>query len=62
MHVITHYLREHGPTGSWADRANQLVERLGSRDLPLRHYSEARLRSAEARCGWVEPDVRGLPE
>jgi hypothetical protein len=36
--------------------------RLGARDLPLRHYSEARLKSAEARAGWVEPDLRPMPE
>lgn len=61
MHVVTHYLREHGAAGDWAERANRLVQRLGARDLPLRHYSEARLKSAQARAGWVEPDLRALP-
>jgi hypothetical protein len=61
MHVVTHHLHHQGTVGDWAERANRLVERLGARDLPLRHYSEARLKSAEARAGWVAPDVRPLP-
>jgi hypothetical protein len=47
--------------GDWAERANQVYQRLGSRDLPLRHYSEPRLKSAVARAEWVEPDLRPLP-
>lgn len=61
MHVVTHHLREHHSVDDWAERANRIVERLGARDLPLRHYSEARLKSVEARMGWVEPDLRPLP-
>jgi hypothetical protein len=61
MHVVTHHLHEHDPGADWAERANRLVEHLGARDLPLRHYSAARLKSAEARAGWVEPDLRPLP-
>ncbi len=60
MRVVTHHLAQEGTAGDWAERANRFVERYGSRDLPLRHYTEARLRSAEARAGWAEPDVRGL--
>lgn len=33
----------------------------GKRDWPLRHYSEERLMSVEARRGWVEPDLAPLP-
>ncbi|MGN6391531.1 MAG: hypothetical protein ACTHM9_04690 [Gemmatimonadales bacterium] len=62
IHVITHYLRVHGTSGTWAERANRLVEALGRRDLPLRHYSEARLGSPEARARWLEPDLGELPE
>jgi hypothetical protein len=61
MHLVTHHVREHGSDGDWAERANHLVERLGARDLPLRHYSEARLKSPGARAGWVGPDLRELP-
>ncbi len=33
----------------------------GRRDWPLRFYSSERLFSKEARLGWVEPDLAGLP-
>jgi hypothetical protein len=33
----------------------------GRRDWPLRFYSAERLLSKEARLGWVEPDLAGLP-
>jgi hypothetical protein len=61
MHVVGHHLAHEGTAGDWAARANHFVARYGSRELPLRHYTEARLKSAEARAGWVEPDVMGLP-
>ena len=48
-------------TGSdWAARVNRLLARYGARDLPLRHYTKDRLMSAEARFGWVEPDLRPI--
>ncbi len=61
MHVVTHYLRQQELAGDWAERANRMVERLGARDLALRHYSEQRLKSPEARAAWIEPDIRPLP-
>ena len=61
MRIVTHHVGA-GPEGDdWAERANCMYERLGARDLPLRHYSEGRLKSAEARAGWVEPDLRAMP-
>jgi hypothetical protein len=60
MHTVGRYLEQEGRAGDWTDRVNLLVERYGSRDLPLRHYSEARLKSPEARAGWVEPDISPL--
>jgi hypothetical protein len=60
MLVVTHHVAREDTAGDWAERANRFVERYGSRELPLRHYTEARLKSAEARAGWVEPDVRAM--
>ena len=37
--------------------ANELTA-TADRDLPLRHYTRARLFSTEARASWVEPDLR----
>jgi hypothetical protein len=42
--------------------AQELIERCGDRELPLRHYSKERLFSVEARLGWVEPDLLPLPD
>jgi hypothetical protein len=61
MHVVGCYAAQEGREGDWAERANRLVQRYGARDLPLRHYSEERLKSAEARAGWVAPDLLPLP-
>jgi hypothetical protein len=60
MHTVSRHVAREGRTGDWAVRANQFVTLWGSRDLPLRHYSEARLMSPEARAGWVEPDLEPL--
>ena len=40
--------------------AERLVREYGDRDWPLRYYSRDRLLSAEARRGWVEPDLAPL--
>ena len=61
MHVVGRFVEQQGREGDWAERANRLLTRYGHRELPLRYYSEARLKSAEARAGWVEPDLRPLP-
>jgi hypothetical protein len=61
MHVVGDYVARAGSEGDWAERANRFIDRYGARELPLRHYSEARLKSVEARAGWVEPDVMPLP-
>jgi len=61
MHAVGHWVSEKDRGGDWAERANRLVEQCGARDLPLRYYSGSLLRSPEARAGWVEPDLRGLP-
>jgi hypothetical protein len=34
---------------------------LMDKSLPARHWSAERLRSKEARSGWVEPDLAALP-
>jgi hypothetical protein len=41
--------------------AQELIARFGERNLPLRHYSRERLFSADARLGWLEPDLEPLP-
>lgn len=48
----------HTVTVFWMRRLAPLVDK----DLPLAYYSRERLDSDAARGGWVEPDVRPLPE
>jgi hypothetical protein len=62
MRVICDYVTEskEESEGDWAMRVNRLLARYGARDLPLRHYTRDRLMSAEARFGWVEPDLRPI--
>jgi hypothetical protein len=59
VRVICDYVskEEEAADGDWAARVNRLLARYGARDLPLRHYSRELLMSAEARFGWVEPDL-----
>ena len=41
--------------------ATVLIDWLGDRDLPYRHYSRERLSSPEARDQWVDPDLLHMP-
>lgn len=41
--------------------AERAIDALGDRKLPLTYYSRDLLESAEARAGWVEPDLKKLP-
>jgi hypothetical protein len=59
--VISAFVRSVHRTRPVDDLARELIERFGDRELPLRHYSRARLFSVEARLGWVEPDLLALP-
>ncbi len=43
-----------------AELANDIAVALADRALPLVYWSRERLMSADARAGWVEPDVRPL--
>jgi hypothetical protein len=60
MHVVSRHVASDGRRGDWAERANRFATLCGSRDLPLRHYSRARIMSPEARARWAEPDLEPL--
>ncbi|MDQ6633482.1 MAG: hypothetical protein M3Z10_01860, partial [Gemmatimonadota bacterium] len=45
---------------SLAELANDIAVALADRALPLEYWSRERLMSADARAGWVEPDLRPL--
>jgi hypothetical protein len=58
--VITRFLATADRTRSVDALAGDLVRQCGDRRLPLRYWSRERLFSAEARTGWVEPDIQPL--
>ena len=46
-----------------ADKIQALVDEFGSRrDLFREYYSFDVVKSREARAGWVEPDLKALPQ
>ncbi len=67
--ITQFYLREirqfldRTPKGwSLAEKVNALLDApQGSREWPLKFYSEQRLFSVEARARWVEPDLNPAP-
>jgi hypothetical protein len=59
--TIARFLESVDRTRSLDDLADEVVERFGDRELPLRYWSRDLLFSVEARRGWVEPDLRSLP-
>jgi hypothetical protein len=59
--VIARFLDEDDGSRPLDMLAERLIAKYGERDLPLRFYTRERLFSVEARRGWVEPDLLGLP-
>ncbi|MBX3278161.1 MAG: hypothetical protein KF868_09180 [Acidobacteria bacterium] len=62
MRLVRAYLAETNLDCSLVELINRLVERFADKDLLLTYYSRERLFSWEARTGWMEPDLRPLPE
>jgi hypothetical protein len=61
MWLIGKYLAGAVDRSDWVAVTNGLVEpESASREAPGRYYSRARLMSAEARAGWVPPDLQPL--
>ena len=48
------------PNYSLAILANELLHRLGDKNLPLTYYSRERLLSLEARVKWIEPNLKRI--
>ena len=61
LHLVRWRLGQTSATDLPEARVQQVVEWLGDKRLPFEFYSRERLMSAEARAGWVEPDLRRLP-
>ena len=61
LHIIRQFVGSVDLRRPIDELARSLIEQWGDRDVPLRHYSRARLFSAAARAEWVEPDLAPLP-
>lgn len=61
VHLIRHHLAQREPAIPFADVQRTLCEAWGDQSRLFEFYSKERLRSWEARTGWVEPDVAPLP-
>src|SRR5262245_27638723 len=63
IRAILDYLERASEGHSLVARVNGLLNSpLGDKAFPLGYYSRERLMSAEARAGWVEPDLKPLEE
>lgn len=61
MWLIGKYLSGVADPSDWVAVTNGLVDgHAAGRDAPLAYYSREHLMSAEARAGWVPPDIRPL--
>jgi hypothetical protein len=61
VRLIHHFVATVDPQRPVDELAQELINRFGERDLPLRFYSRERLFSVEARLGWLTPDLEPLP-
>jgi GNAT superfamily N-acetyltransferase len=60
LRLIAGYLRTHADGRAVAEIVNALCAGRASKASPFAYYSADRLSSAEARAGWVEPDLQSL--
>ena len=61
MRLVVRFVADEPPGSSWSSRAGRLLARHGEREHLLKYYSRDRLFSADARFGWLEPDLLPLP-
>ena len=61
VHVICLFLASADARRPIDEIEQDLIDRYGDKELPLRYYTKGRLFSTEARFGWVAPDLLALP-
>lgn len=54
--ALVHRFMVEAPTKS----CSEMLEVLGDKELPLKYYRRSTLFSAQARAGWVPPDLQSL--
>jgi hypothetical protein len=60
MKMISRFMKALGPEPTLLEVANSVIESFADSRLVQKYYSPERLNSAEARMGWIEPDLREL--
>jgi hypothetical protein len=61
VHVIGLFLASADTRRPIDELEQELIDRYGDKELPLRYYTRERLFSTAARLGWVAPDLLALP-
>lgn len=62
VRLVANAVRRAGLAISLGQLVNRVVDECEDRELPYVYYSRERLRSWEARSGWVEPDLASLDD
>jgi hypothetical protein len=55
--AIAQFLKSVDRSRSPDELGEELIQRYGDKELPLRYWSKEKLMSTEARQAWVEPDL-----
>lgn len=61
LRLVKHTLREARANDGEVAEVNRVVERLNNKALIYEYFSRERVESAEAKAGWLEPDLEMLP-
>jgi hypothetical protein len=61
LQLVRNRLREAGENEGYVAAVNQAVEPLNNKALLYEYFSHGRIDSAEAKAGWVEPDLKTMP-
>ncbi len=60
IEMVVHRLRRANSTSDLISNINEIVSRLGDKNLIYEYYSRALLDSPEAKAEWVEPNLKSI--
>lgn len=58
--LIQEFLHQAPPDRALPELVNEIVRRYGRKEVLFEYYSQERIKSGEARSGWIEPDLRSI--
>ena len=62
LRMVSYFAGEHRASDSLVETANALIDRCNDKDLIGQFYSAELLATDNAKAGWVEPDLKPLPQ